>query len=192
MQICSCSVRIRNSLTQVVTNKEVTIPEIKVLQHIHGGPEAVQDIRPLRFERDFDHGSERQRLRKRYEKGNGNGDEIRGLIGRLFGSFGALPTTLKAIGYDPKVAANEMRRKAEQAMRDAQALEGAEAAVLEEALTEDEREAIAAMEARERDEPPASVGASPLEDDDDDGERIVGGRGRRFDEDEAAQAEGLV
>jgi hypothetical protein len=150
MQFCTVSVAIRGSANHVVTNKEVTVPEIKVLQHLHGGNDTVRDIRPLRFEKEFSHDEERQRLRNLYERGNGNGDEVHGLIGRLFGPFGKLPTTLAAIGYDPRQLAAAKRAAAEQALEDAKAIENAENG--DDDLTDDERAAIEAMNRRESDD----------------------------------------
>lgn len=160
MQFCSVSVALRGSANHVVTNKEVTVPEIKILQHLHGGVDAVRDIRPLRFEPDFKHDEERQRLRQLYERGNGNGDEVHGLVGRMFGSFGKLPTTLAAIGYDPRDLAKQKREAAEQALRDAEAIENAENDPADD-LTFEEREAMRIAAEREADDtPPANAGAA--------------------------------
>lgn len=158
MQICKVSVRVRCSANHVVPNKEVTVPEILILQRIHGGKEAVQDIVPVRFDRTFDHGEERQRLRKLYERGSGNADDVNGLVSKLFGPLGRLPTTLSEIGLDAKAIALQKRREAQAALDAADALEqqSQEGAEFIE-LTDDERDAIAALEARENDEETGSA-----------------------------------
>lgn len=160
MQICKVSVRVRCSANHVVPNKEVTVPEILILQRVHGGKEAIQDIVPVKFDRTFNHDEERQRLRKLYERGSGNADDVNGLVSKLFGPFGKLPTTLKEIGLDAKAIAEQKRREAMEALAaadalDAQSQEGAEFAD----LTDDEREAIEALEARERDDDLGGTGS---------------------------------
>lgn len=159
MQICSVSVRIRDSANHIVTNKEVTIPEIRVLQSLHGGKSSVTDIVPLRFERDFNHDDERQRLRQVYERGNGNGDEVHGMVAKLFTPHGRLPTTLKDIGYDPTLLAAEKRAQIERLQLEADELEGAPEP--EHELTEAEIDAIEAQEAREAEEAAAEEKADP-------------------------------
>lgn len=169
MQICLADVRIRGSMTQVVANKEVSIPEIRILQNIHGGKDAVINIRPIRFEREFDHDGHRQDLRKIYEKGAGNADEARGLVGRLFGAHGKLPTTLRDIGYDPKQVAEEKRKAALALLADAnKVLENDNGAGSDDNLTEDEKEAIRLMEQREKDEAPSPAPSQVSIDDEDD------------------------
>lgn len=168
MQICLADVRIRGSMTQVVANKEVSIPEIRILQNIHGGKDAVINIRPIRFDRDFNHDDHRQDLRKVYEKGAGNGDEAHGLVGRLFGAHGKLPTTLRDIGYDPKQLAEEKRKQAAALMAEANAVLDNDSGSSDDNLTEAEKEAIELMERRERDEGPSPAPAVVALDDDDD------------------------
>lgn len=178
MQMCTVSVRLKGSLNHVVSNKRVSIPEIKVLQAIHGGADAVQDIRPAEFNRDFNHEEERQRLRNRYERGNGNADdEGRGLVARLFGAFGRLPTTLKDIGYDARTLADAARARAEEMMRAAEEIEQSAAFEEVDELNEDEREALRIRAEREIDEPetvPAIVPAGDIDNEGDVGAKVAG------------------
>lgn len=168
MQICLADVRIRGSMNQVIAGKEVSIPEIRILQNLHGGKDAVVNIRPIRFEREFNHDEHRQDLRKVYEKGAGNGDEAHGLVGRLFGAHGKLPTTLRDIGYDPKQLAEQKRAEALALLKDADAVLGSDNAATDADLTEAEREAIELMERKERDEAPSPAPSTVSIDDDDD------------------------
>jgi len=133
MHFCEVTVRLGGSLVHTVPKKIVSVPEIKVLQVIHGS-DAVVDIRPFgrgyinvenhKFVADakspFDHAQERARLETIYEANNLD-DEGQGLISRLFGPFAPLPERLSDIGIDPHRDAAELRAKADAA---AKALEG--------------------------------------------------------------------
>jgi hypothetical protein len=112
-----CSVSLGDNVQHIVTNKLVTIPEIAILKRIHG-ESAVTSIRPAtgdmklarnEFEDLRTDADERERLKKVYDNATPDAEP---LVDRLFGPMGALPTTLTAIGVDPKVAAEEMRRRA--------------------------------------------------------------------------------
>lgn len=112
-----CSVSLADNVQHVVTNKLVTIPEIAILKRVHG-QSAVTGIRPAAGDmkvarNDFNEprsdAEERDRLKKIYDSATPDAEPM---VDRLFGPMGALPTTLAAIGIDPKAAADEMRRKA--------------------------------------------------------------------------------
>lgn len=111
---CTCTVQ--TAITHVVTNKVVTIPEIAVLQHLHGR-DAVRDIVPFEKIEDFDDAQERERLFLTYEAIAR--EEERGFIDRLFPTSQLLPTSLRKIGVDPASAAAAIRKRA--ALLEAQA-----------------------------------------------------------------------
>jgi hypothetical protein len=120
-----------------VTNKLVTVPEIRVLKFLHG-EDAVLDIRPLYT---YDARSsdpkgkpgvviegvepcgewmderERERLIVEYEGASGPMDETSGTVARLFGPFSPLPKRLADIGINPREEARRLRAAAEEAAR---------------------------------------------------------------------------
>lgn len=145
MQICQCEVRLGGDMRRTVIRERVTVPEIRVLQNIHGA-DAVVNIRPLKVEKNFDHAEHREELKRVYERGgiaSPNPDATAGLVARLFGAYGNLPEKLRDIGYNPHAAAEALRAKADEATKAAEALENAEAALFEDDdLNDDEREAL--------------------------------------------------
>lgn len=120
MKLYLCSVRLNDSANHIVPNKQVTIPEIAVLQRIHGAP-AVTNLRPfvqdgapavkMRDNRPITDAEERERLTLKYQR---SGDEGGVNIEKVFGAMGALPKTLREIGIDPQAAAADLRRQAEE------------------------------------------------------------------------------
>ena len=122
MQFCTASVRVGGSPSHVVTNKLVSVPEIRLLQAIHG-EDAVVDIVPLE-NRAVTSEAERERLRLAYEPKNV--EEQAGVVNRVFGPMGALPQTLTQIGLDPKAEARALRDKAKSLLAAADKVEQAE------------------------------------------------------------------
>lgn len=146
MQICSCEVRLGGDMRRTVVRDEVTVPEIRVLQNIHGA-DAVINIKPKKTVRDFDHAEHRLELARVYERGgitSTNPDATKGLVARLFGAYGNLPVRLAEIGYNPKAEAERLRKEAENAMTAATALEAAENELFDgdDELTDEERELL--------------------------------------------------
>ena len=162
MQYCTCTVRLRGSRNHEVANKLVTVPEIRLLQQLHGR-DAVLDIRPVDAPKDavYDHDTERQRLVNMYERN----PETKGLVARQFGPFGALPLALKDIGVNPRAIAEVKRREAAEALAAAEALEAQEADEAAD-LNEFEAEAQARLD-----------GPNDEDDEDDDFEDANAGEG---------------
>jgi hypothetical protein len=126
-----CSVRLGDSLNNVIPNKVVTISEIVILKAVHGHS-AIVDIRPCRDVKDgkprkdtdsdetVQHyleradvprsdAEERERLRAIYD----NVLPGESVVDRLLPALQPLPRTLTSIGIDPKAAAEELRRQAD-------------------------------------------------------------------------------
>lgn len=108
MEFCSVSVRLGGRPDHVVANKVVSVPEIKLLQYIHG-EDAVTDIIPTE-NRNVTSADERERLKQAYEPAQV--EEQRNIVARVFGPMGPLPQRLIDIGIDPQAQAAEMRAKA--------------------------------------------------------------------------------
>jgi hypothetical protein len=117
-----CKITVAMSITTVVTNKIVTVPEIAVLQHLHG-KDAIRDITMFDIVEDFDNDVERERLFMTYEAVAR--EEERGFIDRLFPVASLLPTTLRQIGIDPQRAIRAMREQAEKLAAQADEMEAA-------------------------------------------------------------------
>lgn len=130
---CTCTVRVAGNPLHTVTNKLASVPEIRVLKHLHG-EDAVLDIRPVyhydptstdpRGRPDvhapdldpvgpWSDEAERQRLSQEYEGAGGAMDETAGLVAKLFGPFAELPKRLAQIGIDPRIEARRLRAEAE-------------------------------------------------------------------------------
>ena len=133
MQFCSVSVRLSGKPNHVVSNKRVSVPEIRILQALHGA-DAVLDIVPLELV-DTTSEEERERLKKSYEPAQV--EEQRNLVDRVFGPVGALPTTLAAIGLDPRAEAKRLREKAQSLAAAADKMDEMEAGQDEGYLVED-------------------------------------------------------
>jgi len=108
------TVELGGSKNHVVANKLVTVPEIAVLTRIHGEG-SVTGVRPAKLDPDDERNDralegERERLRAVYD-GAGT-DDAGSVVDHLWGPMARLPTTLAEIGIDPRIAADEMRRKA--------------------------------------------------------------------------------
>lgn len=134
MQRFLCSVNLNGSTQHVVTNKRVTVPEIALLQRIHGA-DAVKITAPITPLEDYDPAEERARLRKAYDNAL-PGDEDGSTVDRMFNPLRPLPTTLAGIGIDPKAEAKRLREAA-QAAADAAARIEEGAAELEDEEDED-------------------------------------------------------
>jgi len=90
MQRCECTVRLGGDITNTVHKVMVSPAEIVILRHIHGGDDAVVDIKPTGMD-NMPHANERDRLNYTY------GKEV---VEKVFpGSFAKLPVTLKDIGH---------------------------------------------------------------------------------------------
>lgn len=125
MQIVSCSVRLKGSLNHVVTNKIVSVPELRILRQIHG-VDAIQDVKVLRTDANFDHENHRIELQRVYEQGiNSDPEQVGGLVNKLFGPFGKLPTNLIEVGINPKAEAARLRAEAAEKLRVAERMETA-------------------------------------------------------------------
>lgn len=119
MQILSCSVYRGGSSNHVVTNKRVTVPELRILQSIHK-LDGVRDVVPVgKAKEPFDEESERRRLERTYECT----EETMGIVSRLFGEFDPLPRTLAQIGLDTASEAAALRAEAAKLAARAAALE---------------------------------------------------------------------
>lgn len=81
--LCSCTVAIAGDVRAVVSKPTVTIPEIIMLQHIHGG-DAINNIR-VKGDWNITNEAERDRLGEFY----GDAKVI-----EIFQQFGELPKTL--------------------------------------------------------------------------------------------------
>ncbi|MFA5712252.1 hypothetical protein [Mycolicibacterium sp.] len=110
-------------MTQVVTGKIVTVPEILVLRRLHGD-DAVLGIQPApegQANVDRTDAQERERLKRRYDNPTPDSEP---LVDRLFGpAHHPLPKTLSDIGVDPAAQAAQLRAQAEAMAAAATALE---------------------------------------------------------------------
>lgn len=120
MRLFSCKVRLKGSLYNEVVKPEVTAAEIAVLRHIHGGADAVADIKPLgreavdRFEDEHTtprtSQSERARLMALYDPRD------KFITSKLFGIGAPLPDTYDG---EPNTVAEPARRTRRAAEPDA-------------------------------------------------------------------------
>jgi hypothetical protein len=110
MRQYTVNVRLNGKLNHVQTGKVVTIPEIAVLQHVHGS-DAVQ-ITGKSTDVARNDGDERERLRRRYDQPSPDAEPI---VDRLFGGpLGRLPTKLVDIGVDPQAQSAALAEQARQ------------------------------------------------------------------------------
>lgn len=131
------TVRLGGKQNHAVTGKIVTIPEIAILRHLHGG-DAV-DITGKGEEIARSDAEERDRLRKRYDNPT---PDATPLVDQLFGGpLGRLPTRLSQIGVDVQAQAAHLAAQA-QAMAAAAAnlTEGAAETDVDELFPDDETE----------------------------------------------------
>lgn len=109
MEFCSVSVRLGGSPSHIVAGKVVSVPEIRLLQTLHG-EDAVTDILPVE-NRAVTSDEERERLRQFYEPAQV--EEQRNIVNKVFGPMGPLPQRLIDIGIDPRAQAADMKAKAQ-------------------------------------------------------------------------------
>ncbi len=90
MQLYNAMVRIGGSKLNEIPKVGLTAGEIIVLKQVHGGDDAVFDIKPTRMDRRA-HADERKRLEDRY------GAEV---VGKIFGTAynAKLPIKLRGLG----------------------------------------------------------------------------------------------
>lgn len=91
MQRSECTVRLAGDINNTVRKRDVSPAEIVILRAIHGGPDSVQDIKPIMMDK-MPHQQERARLAYLY------GDKV--VDGCFPGAFAKLPVTLKEIAID--------------------------------------------------------------------------------------------
>lgn len=104
MRQYTVNVRLNGKMTHVQTGKVVTVPEIAVLNLVHGS-DAVQ-ITGRAPDVDRTDADERDRLRKRYDTPSPDSEPI---VDKLFGGpIGRLPTKLVDIGVDPQAQAEAL------------------------------------------------------------------------------------
>lgn len=108
MEFCTVSVRLGGSPAHIVTNKRVSVPEIRLLQYIHG-EDAVTDVIPIENV-SMTSDAERERLKQAYEPAQV--EEQRNIVAKVFGPMGPLPQRLIDIGIDPHAQAAEMKARA--------------------------------------------------------------------------------
>lgn len=119
MEFCTVSVLLGGSPAHVVTGKIVSVPEIRLLQTIHG-EDAVTDIVPHE-NRATTSDAERERLKLAYEPSQV--EEQRNIVSRVFGPMGPLPQRLIDIGIDPHAEAASMKQRAQELIAAADKLE---------------------------------------------------------------------
>lgn len=112
MQRANVIVRLAGSLTNTVPKFGVTPAEILILRRIHGGDDAVVDIRPTVFDKTVRQEAEYERLSRIYDGGDGFGgspdEDRKSLMETLFpGAMKRLPMTLEEIGVDTGAVAPE-------------------------------------------------------------------------------------
>jgi len=90
-EFCSCTVAIGGDIRSVVPKPIVSVPEILLLQHLHGA-DAVSHIKVIKKE-DTTSEQERDRLGRFY------GDHK---IAALFNQFGELPKTIEEARIQPE------------------------------------------------------------------------------------------
>lgn len=131
MRVVTIDVMIGGELTQQLHGKTVTIPEVAILQKLHG-PNSIYNVRPT--PKDWMPENERE---KRMVKGDQNDerDRLRAEYGinrkthvlvadEVFpGAVTRLPDTLAEIGMDPVTMAANMREKAKQLLAAADLME---------------------------------------------------------------------
>lgn len=122
MQFYSVSVQLGGDRNHTVTNKgPVSVAEIAVLRAVHGDA-SVSDFRYLTTDtKGFDRAEHLEYLRRRY--GQATPGEVNRIVDTLFGPHGKLPTSLQAIGIDPKAEAAKLREAAAEAAAAAEKLE---------------------------------------------------------------------
>lgn len=115
MQVCTCSVNLAGRQGEQVVGKIVTVPELRLIQHIHGAS-AVTEVVPV-SEVQRDPAEEIERLQMLYGEGH---------FKQVFpGAFPKLPTTLEEIGTDLKAQADALRAEAERLQANAKKLDSA-------------------------------------------------------------------
>jgi hypothetical protein len=102
MQVCKADISIASDRNSVVCGKTVTVAEIVLLRHIHGGEDTVSNIIPVKMNKVATK-DEIARLKRAYRS-------KAGLIDELFGKVPRLPATLADIGVDhPEVDAAKVK-----------------------------------------------------------------------------------
>lgn len=114
MQVCTVSVNLAGNQNSQVIGKVVTVPEIQLLQHIHG-KDAVFDIVPV-DETNRVPQEEIERLQQTYGP-----DKFAAVF---TGAFPKLPQTLAEIGMDVEEQATNLEAKAKKMLEDVQRLRG--------------------------------------------------------------------
>lgn len=112
MQRANVIVRLAGSLTNTVPKFGVTPAEILLLRRIHGGDDAVVDIRPTEFDKKIRVEAEYERLAQIYDGGSGFGsspdEDRKSHMETMFpGAIKRLPMTLEEIGIDTGAIAPE-------------------------------------------------------------------------------------
>lgn len=101
MQLCDGMLRLGGSLQHTVPMVDLTPAEILVLQHIHGGGDALVDLRPTKMD-TRNHTAEFDRLAGKYDRANAafsGPDDPKSIMSTLFpGAMKKLPVTLDDIG----------------------------------------------------------------------------------------------
>lgn len=105
MQRANVIVRLAGSITNTVPKFGVTPAEILILRRIHGGADAVVDIRPTEFDKKVRQEAEYDRLAQLYDGGDGFGaspdEDRKSIMETMFpGAMKRLPLTFEDAGID--------------------------------------------------------------------------------------------